>query len=349
MSFLKQLKNKLFVTGAFVVGASVGSIGAVKKNAPESVSSVQTATAPQNATKKEALIKAFMATIDKFEGIFLHPYLDTKGNLTIGYGQNIQSAAAFAQVRFQGDANISDTRISLMEKRAKFMNTAANWKTIRQKNGHSTKIFNVTATGQKDIFGSVRITKAEAKRLLKNHLAAILPVLENNLKSQKLDLYALPIMAQVVLLDIHYNTGNTAPAKWPALYQALKAGDWEKAARESARKDVQSARNLWAARQMRLAGLTLELNRAGISYEQLPVPTRDVVNYMSAILKNRLTAQKWPKFFDALKKQNYTAAAAECRIRGIPEAKNIWMKERMLEAVAPSTTQTYYLNRTCSR
>ena len=50
-----------------------------------------------------------------------------------------------------------------------------------------------------------------------------------------------------------------------------------------------------------------------------------------------------------LKKQNYMAAAAECRIRGIPEAKNIWMKERMLEAVAPSTTQTYYLNRTCSR
>lgn len=349
MSFLKQLKSKLFVTGAFVIGASVGSIGAVKENTSVPTSSAQTAAAQQNTVKKEALIKAFMATVDKFEGISLHPYLDTKGNLTIGYGRNIQSASVLTQVRFQGNTNISDIRISLMEKRAKLMNTSANWKQIRQKNGRSTKIFNVTATGQKDTFGSFRITKTEAKRLLKNHLEAILPVLESNLKSQKLDLYALPIAAQEVLLDIHYNTGDTTPAKWPALYQALKAGDWEKAACASARKDIQPARNLWAARQMRLAGLTRELNRVGISYDQLPVPARDVVNYMSAILKNRLTTQKWPKFFDALKKQNYTVAATECRIRGIPEAKNIWMKERMLEAVTPNMAQTHYLNRACSR
>lgn len=346
MSVLTRLKNKLFITGAFLLGASVGAVSSEEN---ETGASAQTVTVSQTDTKKEILIKSFMEIAEKFEGYTLHPYLDTKGNLTIGYGKNIQPLSAFNQVKWQGELNGNALRLKLMQIRKKLMDNKANWKTVRQKNGTEVRIFNVTAKGQKSAFSGIRITKVEAKRLLKTHIEQCLPTLEKNCKSQSMDLYALPFKAQEVLLDIHYNTGNASAKAWPSLYSALKASDWEKAAKESSRKDVQTVRNLWAARQMRYAGLISELEKNGISYEKMPAPAQDVVHYMSAVLKNKFTAKKWPKLFEALKKRDYKTASKECRILNLNEAKNIWMKERMLEATHAELAKAQYLTITRSR
>lgn len=346
MSVLTHLKNKLFATGAFLLGASVGVVHAEEN---ETGASAQTVSVSQTDTKKEALIKSFMEIAEKFEGYTLHPYLDTKANLTIGYGKNIQPLPAFNQVKWQGELNGNALRLKLMQIRKKLMDNKSNWKIIRQKNGTEVRIFNVTAEGQKSAFSGIRITKNEAKKLLKNHVEQCLLTLEKNCKSQSLNLYALPFEAQEVLLDIHYNRGNVSPKAWPALYGALKASDWEKAAKESSRKNVQKVRNLWAARQMRYAGLISELEKNGISYKKMPAPAQDVVHYMSAVLKNKFTAKKWPKFFDALKKRDYKTASKECRILKLNEAKNVWMKERMLDATHIEASKTKQVTNIYSR
>ena len=71
------------------------------------------------------------------------------------------------------------------------------------------------------------------------------------------DFQTLPIPAQQALLDMQFNMGNTAfqatphtvnghrYSGWPKLFNAINNKDWQSAATQSHRRDVQSSRNTW--------------------------------------------------------------------------------------------------------
>ena len=53
-----------------------------------------------NHTTDEDLYKAMWENIKKYEGVIEHPYLDTKGLITVGGGANINSWDDFRKINF---------------------------------------------------------------------------------------------------------------------------------------------------------------------------------------------------------------------------------------------------------
>jgi hypothetical protein len=192
---------------------------------------------PQNGNyiSDDELKQRSWNNIREYEDVVRHPYLDTKGNITIGGGANINDYNDFMKVNFLLGGNPATEE----QKRAGFDQLS----NIRQQaNGQ----WNRTApTYEKET--NLRISDEEAYRMAQGHLTNDL----SHLRSEFSDFDSFPIQLKEVLMDLQYNTGSLNQRKWPSLYQAIQNRDIEGIARNVHRRDVGFKRNDWAEKAIR--------------------------------------------------------------------------------------------------
>jgi GH24 family phage-related lysozyme (muramidase) len=189
--------------------------------------------------KEEVLTNKLKEKMVEHEGVKPSPYLDSKGILTIGVGNNVDKLENFIAL------DITNT-----------------------KTGELMTVAEKTA-----LYNEIR-TDISAKTFdAKNYAYAQVPPREMYAKfdtqlnqaysevSKKVDSFsALPVPVQQALVDMQFNMGdskfqagpNTSGGEWPKLFEAINNKDWAAAARESNRKDVQSSRNSWTKEQFML-------------------------------------------------------------------------------------------------
>jgi GH24 family phage-related lysozyme (muramidase) len=161
---------------------------------------------------------------ERFESLCSHFYLDTLGNVTVGYGRLVadaDAATALPLTKADGSAASDD------DKRAEWTNIHG------QEAGHPASYYKKYAT--------LFLSDADATALLVSDLNASIGYL-----SQKFaGLDAFPDDAQDALLDMIFNIGpgNFSATKWPSLFAAVNATDWITAAAQSNRPAVSADRN----------------------------------------------------------------------------------------------------------
>lgn len=166
-----------------------------------------------------------------------HMYLDNKGNVTIGIGHLLPTRESAQALPFEWNIYGPSHPPGVEEigsgydkiKAAPYGDkiNANAFEPVRGKIG--SKLMNIVISDQHahDIF---------------NH---DLTVSARELKRKFPDLYDYPVPAQKALLDLHFNVGgkNFNERDWSMLFDAVRKKDWESAARESRRRDVQIRRN----------------------------------------------------------------------------------------------------------
>lgn len=175
---------------------------------------------------KKVLTQELKNALKQHEGIKNHAYLDSKGILTIGIGNNVS-------------------------KRENFM--ALNL--INTKDGHTlspTEKENLYTQIMDDIalkkfsegnYSQYCLMDAEIENKFNQQLEQSYHELERKIP----DFQTLPIPAQQALLDMQFNMGNYkfSETKWPKLFSAIRNKDWEMAANDSHRRDIQKSRQNW--------------------------------------------------------------------------------------------------------
>ena len=159
-----------------------------------------------------------------FEAFCEHFYLDTAGNVTVGYGRMLPNAAATAGLSLSKADGIT---ASAQEK-------SAEWIAIKaQPVGKPASWYKKHCT--------LTISEVDASALLEADLKTAIGYLSGKFA----DLDSYPEDAQDALLDLIFNigTGNFTAAKWPGLFAAVKAKDWKNAANQSNRPQVSATRN----------------------------------------------------------------------------------------------------------
>ena len=194
-----------------------------------------------NHTTDEDLYKAMWENIKKYEDVIQHPYLDTKGLITVGGGANINSWYDFRKINF----TVNGVPATEAEKLAAF-GIMRNLSNERDAQGNPTN-WDTKAKKFKD-YTNVRISDEYARSLAQDHMTNDLA----HVRREFADFDTFPQPLKEVLLDIQYNVkGGLNEQKWPSLYKAIRErninGENGIVANVH-RKDVQHERNDWARR-----------------------------------------------------------------------------------------------------
>jgi GH24 family phage-related lysozyme (muramidase) len=158
-----------------------------------------------------------------FEAFVGYLYLDSKGNVTAGYGHKLADANSAVGVHLKKNGKEATDKVKRDE-----------WTTMKsQAVGHPASYY--------EQFTTLTFGETDAKSLLRTDLEGAASDLEVRFPS--LDDY--PDAAQDALLDMMFNIGLTrfTSAKWPGLFKAVQKKDWKTAAAESHRADVPDDRN----------------------------------------------------------------------------------------------------------
>ncbi len=159
--------------------------------------------------------------ISGHEGFKDKLYRDTKGNVTVGVGQMLPNTKAAKDLPFYV-SDIDGERLA----------------TSKEIEDTFNQIKNGTLKSEKpEIF----LKKDFINEKLDSELRKNVTELENNFPNFS----SLPPEAKQAVLDMQYNMGSGKfnEDKWPSFYEAIQDGDWDTAALESHRKDVQPDRN----------------------------------------------------------------------------------------------------------
>lgn len=159
------------------------------------------------------------------------PYKDSKGNITIGAGINIDDIVKFSSMDWMDEQN---RRIRHSE--------AIKYRDVL----HKMEGNNYKADYYKDKT-PLRISDKEIRQLYNVHVNNDLKELRETFK----DFGRFPPELQNVLLDIKYNTGNVLQKKWPKLHQAIAERKIEDILNNVHRKNVGIERNQWAEDEIR--------------------------------------------------------------------------------------------------
>ncbi len=195
----------------------------------------------QKQITDEDLYKAMWENIKNNEDVMLHPYLDTKGLITVGGGANIDSWDDFRKINF----TVNGVPATEAEKLAAF-GIMRNLSNERDAQGNPTN-WDTKAKKFKD-YTNVRISDEYARSLAQDHMTNDLA----HVRREFADFDTFPQPLKEVLLDIQYNVkGGLNEQKWPSLYKAIRErninGENGIVANVH-RKDVQQERNDWARR-----------------------------------------------------------------------------------------------------
>ena len=194
-----------------------------------------------NYISDEDLYARMWNNIKEQEGVKLHPYLDTKGLITIGGGANVDDWNVFNQL----NATVNGIPASEAQRREAYNR-------MRQLSDEKDTEGNFINRNMKAKFfenkTDIRISDAEARGLAQNHMTNDL----THLRSEFSDFDNFPLPLKEVLLDIQYNVrGGVNQNDWPNLYQAIRNRDVNGIVDNVNRKDVQQSRNDWAKRTAR--------------------------------------------------------------------------------------------------
>lgn len=183
-----------------------------------------------DATVKQEVIKK----LEEYEGRVNHLYLDSKGKVTVGVGHLIASKAGMATVQLYTLKNgVAAGLATAKEKDTEYDNVS------KQKKGYVASWYKQhTKLIMKD-------TDINAQR--DKHIANFYQELTNIYQKSKGytdDFDNLSKDVQKALFDMIFNLGASKIVHvFKEFNKAVKAGDWEKAAKESKRTGVKAARN----------------------------------------------------------------------------------------------------------
>ena len=183
----------------------------------------------------EGLYVKMWENIKRFEDIKYHPYLDTKGLITIGAGANVNDWNVFKNL------NVTVNGIPATEtQKWEAYNRMRQLSEEKDANGNYVN-HNLKAKAFRDKT-NIRITDAEARDLAQSHMNNDLA----HLRREFSDFDNFPLPLKEVLLDIQYNRHN-----WPNLYRAIRNRDVNGIVDNVNRPDVGQDRNDWAKRMVR--------------------------------------------------------------------------------------------------
>ena len=197
----------------------------------------------KNFMTDDDLYKAMWQNIQQYENVLQHPYLDTKGLITVGGGANVNNWDDFKKVNF----TINGVPATEAEKLAAY-NIMRNLSNEKDENGNP-KNWNTKAKNFES-YTNIRISDDEARSLAQNHMTNDLA----NIRHEFSDFDTFPQPLKEVLLDIQYNVkGGLNEAKWPNLYKAIRernTNGYNGIYYNINRPDVQQERNDWARRMI---------------------------------------------------------------------------------------------------
>lgn len=193
----------------------------------------------KNFMTDDDLYKAMWQNIQQYENVLQHPYLDTKGLITVGGGANVNNWNDFKKVNF----TINDVPATEAEKLAAY-NIMRNLSNEKDENGNP-KNWNTQAEAFKK-YTNIRISDDEARSLAQNHMTNDLA----HIRHEFSDFDTFPQPLKEVLLDIQYNVkGGLNETKWPNLYKAIRERNtkgYNGIYYNVNRPDVKQRRNDWA-------------------------------------------------------------------------------------------------------
>lgn len=197
----------------------------------------------KNFMSDDDLYKAMWQNIQQYENVLQHPYLDTKGLITVGGGANVNNWDDFKKVNF----TINGVPATEAEKLAAY-NIMRNLSNEKDENGNP-KNWNTQAEAFKK-YTNIRISDDEARSLAQNHMTNDLA----HIRHEFSDFDTFPQPLKEVLLDIQYNVkGGLNEAKWPNLYKAIRERNtkgYNGIYYNVNRPDVKQRRNDWARRMI---------------------------------------------------------------------------------------------------
>lgn len=159
-----------------------------------------------------------------------YPYKDTKGNITVGIGSNVDNKQKFDSVDWQDAYGRPISRNDAERHYQDLTNTPGNMIAYRYKDK-----------------SPLRILPAESRRLYDEHINNDLGYLRKTFP----DFDNFNPQMQDVFVDMKYNTGNIDRDKWPNLHQAIINRDLEGILNNVHRKDIPQDRNDWALDRLR--------------------------------------------------------------------------------------------------
>lgn len=175
----------------------------------------------------KVLTKDFKNEVLKFEGFKQHFYLDSKGILTIGIGQNVSDFNDFE-------------KLNIMDKRT------GNTLTINQKHELYSKIMQEVSenTFKEKNHSNLEISKND----IYNQFNTMLEKSYKELEQKMAKFNDFPTPVKQALIDMQFNMGNKkfSTKNWPKLFEAINNHDWQTAAKEARQRiDVQKTRQDW--------------------------------------------------------------------------------------------------------
>ncbi len=184
-------------------------------------------------------LKEALDLVERNEGFVPHPYGDTKGKITTGFGFNVNALSDFQGMPFRIGAEDGPLATEA-EKAAGFeameKAVAAAWKAA----GQGAKKLKWEAGDYID-YTLLRLSRGDALKIVRQKIERF----HHDLRQKFADFDCLPTPAKSALMDLIYNIGATkfSALEWPNLFQAVRDRDWERAAAESNRFEVQPERN----------------------------------------------------------------------------------------------------------
>ena len=171
-----------------------------------------------------------------YEDSINHLYLDTKGKVTVGIGHLIANKNAMSGVSLYKVKNKLLTQpATLLEKMTEYANIAK----LPWGKRYGAKSFEKHTT--------LRMKEFDINTLLNKHIDNFYRELKNIYKKDKgysKNFDDFDSKVQLALFDMIFNLGATKLVNsFPKFNEAIKSGDFEKAAIQSHRLDVHEARN----------------------------------------------------------------------------------------------------------
>ena len=193
------------------------------------------------------------------EGTIWHPYLDTRGYVTIGIGKMIPDKSAFVKlILLKGEHGKKNRPIATEKEKSEEWgqlqkekhNLEIDFKkkhgyayTDKSKwpNGNQPNLHNQSADSFKDKgMHTLRISDEEAKKHAREHIDKSI----QRLKKYLPDYDRFPNSIKRALIDMAYNLGpRLNPENWKELFNALWRKDFKTASKECHRKGIDEDRN----------------------------------------------------------------------------------------------------------
>lgn len=192
------------------------------------------------------IIDDMMEDIKENEGFKNHAYLDTKGNITLGAGKNIDGTSDPHNNFMNQPWLNSEGKEASDEQKQEYWDylQGEKEKSPKDENGKITN--NNIASSYKDKENGLHLSEEYIEQQAKEHMEQNILTLKDKLEKEGIDFDKLPANVQEGLIDMEYNMGpNFNKDAWDDFFGALKIGDNQSMADESHGKDIGKDRNQW--------------------------------------------------------------------------------------------------------